>query len=174
MTAAGTATTSATGRATPAKRKDSLPDTFGRCEGGEGIRQRPPPRSTATESPSMASMAQTASNGHWDGRVVDGRPRRTGETQIPALGCLWKARGDRGRTENLPSRSSATKLPFGGATAMAASGESGRCPPGPGTAGDDRDDPPLDYRRQGKGPGATRAPRTIELLLGTAGPGKGF
>ena len=43
MTAAGTATTSATGRATPAKRKDSLPDTFGRCEGGEGIRQRPPP-----------------------------------------------------------------------------------------------------------------------------------
>ena len=174
MTAAGTATTSATGRATPAKRKDSLPDTFGRCEGGEGIRQRPPPRRTATESPSMASMAQTASNGHWDGRVVDGRPRRTGKTQIPALGRLWKSRGDPGRTENLPSRSSATNLPSVGATAMAASGESGRCPPGPRTAGDDRDDPPLDYRRQGKGPGASRAPRTIELLLGTAGPGKGF
>ena len=51
-----------------------------------------------------------------------------------------------------PPGSITTKLPSGGATAMAASGEPGRCSPGPGTAGDDRDDARSGERREGGDP----------------------
>ena len=119
-------------------------------------------------------MAQAANISHREGLVVDGRPWHAGETLIPPPGRLWKARGGQERTEDLPPRSDATKLPSVGATASATSGELGECLPDLGTAGDDRDDSPLDYRRQGEGHNATRVSRTVGLLLGTAGPGKGF
>jgi hypothetical protein len=145
-------------------------------EGARGARARDDARPAEHQGgiTAMATTARTAKDGHRDGHDVDGRPRRAGETQILALGRLWKARGGRGRTEDPPPGSITTKLPSRGATAMAASGEPGRCSPGPGTAGDDRDDPPLDHRRQGEGHGATRAPGTTEFSLGTTGPGKDF
>jgi hypothetical protein len=106
-------------------------------EGARGARARDDARPAEHQGgiTAMATTARTAKDGHRDGHDVDGRPRRAGETQILALGRLWKARGGRGRTEDPPPREHHDEIAVQGSDGDGGLRRAGKVFPGPRDSG---------------------------------------
>ena len=170
---AGTATTSTAGHATPAKRMGSLPDTFGRCEGGESTRRRPPrgpPRRNRRHGDDGADGQRRPPG--WPRRQRQAAPSRRNADPGPGT-PLEGAGGPRADGGSSPTERR-NEIAVRGSDGVGNLWRAGGVSPGPrdGRGRPRRLTPRL--QTTGEGHNAKRVPRTVGLLLGTAGHGKDF